>query len=658
MIRFLFSILLILISVDTYSQYFSLTKKNINEFNAQIKKLEKSYVKSEPIFLKSITQASAHYFEIQTKSPQSFIKSLAVAENFDQLTNKFPNLLIDKDLLIIKHTQSNYKGEKEIEIASFEIENTSRHAIRFKYSDSLSNDNLAFFYSTYTDKYITTIRGFYLKTKFVSINIPDKYANYINYSDFLIQPEKQIFFNKPIKAFNIKTNNNNVIDSLIEYFNIRGKNPKYMAIEDQQLSINRLDNWNKKRHLLADSLYKRDTKFKQLLLSALSFAEKNSITNEDLEDIAYSTVPKNRVLNLLRQSETVGTCSFDDRPLEQLKRIATLAAETNNWNLFIQSTLNVLNDNVSRVAQSNIASNNRKTYIEELLKLDLNLNMILLGSNFKVKDSANSHYFSDGTKIAQAYQTLDNRHQDTFEKTITEILETADIDAFNKLHFYNTYLSFKNLLTDSIKSSRIDKSIKKLILHLPFEIKSRIENPNKSLTDMLHNESQLLSKFEILSSSIGSIYSYNYGGMCWKAQIKEKDTSCKIVYDLTMPINEVIAPLKNFTLKMDSLKTTVLNSDFLMKTLNSQLKSQLHIEFTNDKSFTNHNNYTTKKMPIELLKQLDFNNAISLYINDSNNKYVRYVLFENKQVLSVKSSIDINVQDVYNLYNDKGDKIY
>lgn len=644
-------------SIGSYGQDFSLTEKHIKLFNSQIKRLATNN-NNKPIPLKSIPQTTAHYFEINTKSPKAFIKSLAETKNFDQLANIFPNLLIDKDLLIIKHIYPDYKNGRGIEITSFDIKNSSSHLIRFKYSDSLNNDNLSYFFNTYTSNNITQISGFYLKSKFVSIAIPDTYTRWINYNDILIEPEKPIFIKPVNKPLNITTTGKNIIDTLILYFNSHSNKPNYSITEDLQLFAKKIDNWKKIKHAVSDSLYKKDKKFRQLLNSALTYAEENSLTNEDLEDMVYSTIPKARALNLLRQSQTIGTCSYDDRPLDQLKRIATLAAETSNWSLFIKSSLNVLNDNVSRIANSNIASNNRKTYVEELAKLNLNLNSLLLGSNFRVSDTTHAHYFSDGAKIAKAYSSLTVKHQDIFEKTIAEILKNPNIDAFNKLHFYNTYQNFKYLIQDSLKIQNINEKIRQLETYLPYEVKSRIENPNKSLTDLLYRENSLLNKFEVISSSMGSIYSYSYGGLCWKAKIFEKDANNRIVYDLTMPINEEITPLKNFTAKMDSLKLAVQESKFLQQRLNSQLNSQIHIEFTIDKSFANHNENVTKNMPANLLTRLNFNNAISVYIKDSKNNYSRYVLLENNNVLAINSSNNIESKETYNLFNENGVKTY
>jgi hypothetical protein len=335
----------------------------------------------------------------------------------------------------------------------------------------------------------------------------------------------------------------------------------------------------------------------------------------------------------MRQNRQVGTCSFDNGPIVQQKRIASLASKTHNWNVFIKSFLNIMNDNVSRNANSNIASNARKTYIEELAKLDMDIDKILLGSNFRIDDTIQTHYFSDGSKIAKAYANLNSDKQEYFENTTFEIIKDKEIDAFNKLHFYNTLKNHQYFVKDSIKKIQLEKDIENLIPFLPKEIKSRIENPNKQLYDLLFWKKQALDSFDIKSSLIANIYSYSFDGDCWQAEIIDKKSDGKIIYDLTMAIGEEITPLQNFIEKKNELKSRVEQHSFLQKIINDNKENKVYIKFTTDKSFVNHRNRVTEDMPKELINELDFENAISLYVSFPKRKYVRFILLENGNLL-------------------------
>ncbi len=648
------ALFLFTVTIQSQAQNFSLSEKNLDSLNAKIALLKDKYKKSTPQIIKSFPQTTASYFELITQDPKTFLIALEKAKSFEELAKSFPGLLIDKDILIIKNIYRDYNKALKIDINSFGIGHSGDHRITLKYTDSLNKDDLKYFYSSYSYKGKTTVSGFYLKTKFNITEIPSKYADWVNYNDILIEPEKPIFLSKPKNQLDQLKFKKNIFDSLNNYFNNQTNKPKYTQGHDDKLLLQNMEKWEGQHKKFADSLYQNDTKFKKLLNSALSYAEKNSATNEGLEKLALLIFPKQKSLNLLRQQQIIGTCSYDDRPLDQLKNIAFLSAETSNWSLYIKATLNVLNDHVSRVANSNIASENRKTYVEDLARLDLNINHLLIGSNLRIADTSKTHYFSDGSKIAQAYANLDKEKQKEFEQAVEDIIKTAEFDSFNKLHFYNTLLNYKYFIKDSLKVIELNHKIKTLIPFLPKEIKSRIENPNKLLTDMLHNEESLLAKFDIISSTVGDIYSYNYGGKCWKAKLVEKNTSKKIIYDLTMPIGEKLTPLNNFVIKMDSLKFAVNQNPFLKKQLNKNIKNKLHIEFTDDKSFTNHNNNTTDAVPAALLSKLDFQNAISTYIDFSDHTYIRYILLKNNNVLAITPSKNIDAKEKCQLFDKNG----
>lgn len=631
-----YTIILILMSYNSFAQNQILNENDIPKLNSIIKSLEEDvYEKNKTSVYESLPQANANCFLIVTSSPKEFVYALQNAENFQQLADQFPNLQIDKNLLIIKNIYTDYKKEKKLEIKSFEIKNNRNHLVSLKFSDSLNQNTIKYFYSSRTGKTknTTTIFGFYLNNNFKSVSIPEKYADWLHYTDILVKPETKLFLGEEKSSSEGFSSTRTIIDSLVTYYELKTKKPPYKKEQDYISRSKDLDAWQSKKQLYADSLFKKDNQFKKLLNEALVYAEKNKVSNRDLEDFTSYLISKERALNLMRQNQQVGSGSYDNSPITQQKRIANLAAQTQNWEVFIQSFLNVMNDNVSRVANSNIASNARETYINELSKLDLDLNKILMGSNLRIEDTINNHYFSDGSKIAKAYASLDADYQQYFEKTIHEILSNKSMDAFNKLHFYNTYSYYQYFLEDSLKIKSVENNIANLIPLLPDEIKSRLENPNKQLQDLLHKEKKELDKFEISYSIIANVYSYSYAGDCWQADLVDKGTNGKIIYDLTMPIGEIITPLNNFLVKKNDLKSRVESHQFLQKILNTNKENQLYIEFTDDKSFANYRETVTSEIPKELASKLDFNDAISLYIMNAKRNYVRYVLLKNNNLL-------------------------
>ncbi len=628
-------LLTLLISGNIFCQNSIISESDIPKLDSIINDLEGNYSQSETPNFYSLPQTSASYFEISTKSPNKFLTELKKSENLEQLINKFKGLQVDNQLLIIKNIYSDYKKEKKLEIKSFEIGNNQNHGIKLTFNDSLNKDDIKHYYSSYTNKKdsITTIRGFYLNNEFNLVAIPKKLSDWINYTDLIVKPETSIFYDNDDKSNEFKPYNRTIIDSLVRYYELKTNKPLYRKEQDYIARRNELNEWQSKKEKFADSLYNNDSNFKNLLLEALDYAEKNRVSNGDLEDFTTQLISEKRALELMRQNRQVGTCSFDNGPIVQQKRIASLASKTQNWNVFIKSFLNIMNDNVSRNANSNIASNARKTYIEELAKLDIDIDKILLGSNVRINDTIRTHYFSDGSKIAKAYANLNSDKQEYFENTTFEIIKDKEIDAFNKLHFYNTLKNYQYFVKDSIKKIQLEKDIENLFPFLPKEIKSRIENPNKQLYDLLFREKQALDSFDIKSSLIANVYSYSFDGDCWQAELIDKNSDGKTIYDLTMAIGEEITPLQNFIAKKNELKSRVEQHSFLQQIINENRENQVYIKFTTDKSFVNNRNRVTEDMPKELVDELDFENAISLYVSFPKRKYVRFILLNNRNLL-------------------------
>ena len=538
MTKSIYILLSLLVSGNFFCQNSIISESDIPKLDSLIKHLEKNYNQSETPNFYSLPQTTATYFEIITKEPNNFLAELKKSENIGRLQNKFKGLQVDKDLLIIKNDYLNYKKEKKLQIKSFEIGKSQRHIIDSQnygieiFLNEIQNNII--YFSSYQEKWSdhkesTIIKGFYLNNKFNSVAIPKRLSDWINYTDIIVKPETSIFYDSDNKSNGFRAYKRTIIDSLVNFYELKTNKPPYKKEQDLIARRKELNEWQSKKEKFADSLYTNDQNFKNLLIEALEYAEKNKVSNGDLEDFTAQLISKKRALELMRQNRQVGTCSFDNGPIIQQKRIASLASRTQNWDVFIKSFLNVMNDNVSRNANSNIASNARKTYIEELAKLDIDIDKILLGSNIIINDTILTHYFSDGNKIAKAYANLNSDKQEYFENTTFEIIKDKEIDAFNKLNFYNTLKNYQYFVKDSIEKILLEKDIENLIPFLPKEIKSRIENPNKQLYDLLYREKQTLDNFDIKSSIIANIYSYSFDGDCWQAKLIDKNSDGRII---------------------------------------------------------------------------------------------------------------------------------
>lgn len=67
--------------------------------------------------------------------------------------------------------------------------------------------------------------------------------------------------------------------------------------------------------------------------------------------------------------------------------------------------------------------------------------------------------------------------------------------------------------------------------------------------------------------------------------------------------------------------------------LSTNPENKLYLKFTGDRSFADFRGRVTKKMPQKLKDELDFEDAISLYIRYPERKSVRFILLKNDNLV-------------------------
>lgn len=619
---------------------------DIPALNLEIARLESEHQKRKERQYWSLSQTVGHYFELKTLDPSPLIQFLETNPSFEKLMEEFPNLQIDRNLLIIENSYINYKNKEITELKNLEIKNSRNHLLSNEYNAVriLGNYHLAV-RNDYRTKSPEKVYGFFLTKPLKKEPIPEKYTDWLRYGETLVDVSVPVFFEKDSGNEQFMIKERSIIDSLVSYFEITSAKPQYpddKANLEQFYQASSL--WQDRISHFSDSLFHHDSAFRSLLEESLNYAEKEKVSNGYLENFTAQFISKERALNLMRQNQQVGSCSFDTGPENQLRRIAVLAAETHQWDIFIQAFLNIMNDRASRVANSNIASASRKTYAEELTKLDLDLFRLLLGINFRILvEEGDQHYSGSGGKIAQAFASLPKDYQIRFENELGGILSDPDLDDFNALHFYNTLLNYQYFMRETERASLIGQLVQEVEKRLPNPIRARVENPHLELFEVLHKEQKELDRFEVLRSSVADIISSDFSGDCWNATLMEKGSDGKIIYNLTMSMEEGITPLSNFLDQMPMLKKQVSEHEFLRKLLDQDPENRLYVNFVTDRSLVDRNGRITSEIPNEIKASKDFTDVISLHILHPNRRFVQYLLFQDQTVLMMKIPKDFSI---------------
>jgi hypothetical protein len=181
---------------------------------------------------------------------------------------------------------------------------------------------------------------------------------------------------------------------------------------------------------------------------------------------------KEKLLTEMRNTQVVGGCSQDSRPRQHAINIALLSAETTNWEIFLKSHLDIMNDRFDRVSDGSYAYAQRKTYIKELEELNINVNDLLIGISLRVENPSDNHYYGSIGRLGRAISESKNKIE--FENQIISMIEDNELDDYNRLLSYFLYLSYNNFLDDkTIQENNIEK-LKPSIEKLPSFLKEKI----------------------------------------------------------------------------------------------------------------------------------------------------------------------------------------
>lgn len=190
----------------------------------------------------------------------------------------------------------------------------------------------------------------------------------------------------------------------------------------------------------------------------------------------WQSLPKNKkekLLDEMRSSEAVGSCSNDFSPRVQGVNMALLSAETAHWEIFLRSHLDIMNDRFERVSDASYAWKDRQTYIKELEELDINVPDLLLGIYFRIDNAEKNHYYGDIGRLGRAIS--ESKDRALFLTKILSMIEDEKLDDYNRVLAYFLYISCnyytKSKTEKKFNNAKVTNAVKKLPKYLSDNIK-------------------------------------------------------------------------------------------------------------------------------------------------------------------------------------------
>jgi len=160
--------------------------------------------------------------------------------------------------------------------------------------------------------------------------------------------------------------------------------------------------------------------------------------------------------------------------------IALLSAETINWEIFLRSHLDIMNDNFERSIDGSYAWAERKTYIKELEVLDFNVTDLLLGISLRIENPGEHHYYGNISRLGRALS--ESKYQVAIKSKILDMIRDEKLDDYNRMLMYYLYLDYNYYLDNKeLQKKNIEKlhsAVNTLPAYLASKIKFKEETNN------------------------------------------------------------------------------------------------------------------------------------------------------------------------------------
>lgn len=168
------------------------------------------------------------------------------------------------------------------------------------------------------------------------------------------------------------------------------------------------------------------------------------VMSEEAEYGSYQPLPDNyqdlsldekkNLLAELRRTRVMGGCSRDQSPRYHARNIAILSAEALEWEIFLRSHLDVMNDRFERVSDGSYAWGQRGTYIGELEEIDLDIVSLMVGISLRMDDPAINHYHGSIPRVSRAL--AESGELDAFHQLFASMMKDEQLDDYNRILMY------------------------------------------------------------------------------------------------------------------------------------------------------------------------------------------------------------------------------
>lgn len=425
-------------------------------------------------------QGKAHFISLQEGKIKQAMKDITANISFEDFIAKYSPSEIEKDMLVVKFKYKNYEDIETIEFSTIAL--SGRYSSGFEFTEHLENYDQqlkgTWVYKHYkkTRYNRESLEAFYFVEDLTTQAIPEAYARLIQYADCLIDTSSVIYTEKANNSQSAyKLENPALSFTFIEYIHTSTKRPQYNPDYDEDNYNEYLKNlhvWDSLRISRVDSLRRVDKNFDVLLQEAIKDGLNNGTTFDEFEEYVGRYYSKKTALEMKRNRKVFGMCSMDVSPRIHALNIAKLSAETVNWEIFLRSHLDIVNDQFERLSDGNYAWGERKTYIKELEVLDINVLDLLLGISLRINNPSENHYYGSVSRVGRALS--ETSQSAAIEAMMLQMIADPKLDNYNRILMYFLFLNYNFNLANEEHIQQNKEKLRTAVQNLPAFLSEKI----------------------------------------------------------------------------------------------------------------------------------------------------------------------------------------
>jgi hypothetical protein len=204
--------------------------------------------------------------------------------------------------------------------------------------------------------------------------------------------------------------------------------------------------WDSLRFLSLDEKMAGSAYWRRTLEEAADEAIADGNSSNEFEIYVERYLSKEKALELKRSRKVIGGCSMDLSPRYHAMEICQLAAETTQWDIFLRSHLDIMNDRFDRMSDGSYAWEGRKTYLKELEELDIPAIDLLLGTSLRVSNTSENHYWGYIGRTGRALS--DAADKPALEQQLATMIQDEKLDPYNRLLMAYVFSNYAANLED------------------------------------------------------------------------------------------------------------------------------------------------------------------------------------------------------------------